>query len=185
LPWETPVTAVYGREVGVSLGLRTELPVAGAGDGGGLDRLDVTPRPVQEAILEAFGQLGFGFRSADLEPGRIGGTGQQLPFRQELELTPSAAYAHAVREIELTFLAAPAAMEVVLEADKRGGRLSPDDDTLIRFTVPHSHGSVAHQDWTTVVGGWVRELVEHRESYGPDAAYGHDRSASGTGPGPV
>ncbi|MDQ1037613.1 sporulation-control protein [Streptomyces sp. V3I8] len=197
LPWETPVTEVYGREVGITLGLRTELSAAGARDdeddpdgggpdgggpdGGGLDRLVVTPRPAQEAILEAFGQLGFGFRSAGLEPGRIGGTGQQLPFRQELELTPSAEYAHAVREIELTFLAAPAAMEVVLEADKRGGRLSAGDDTLIRFTVPHSHGPAAHHDWNTVVDGWVRELVEHRESYGPDAAYGHDRSAPGIG----
>ncbi|WP_328938172.1 sporulation protein [Streptomyces tauricus] len=173
LPWETPVTELYGQELGIALGLRTELSVAGARDKGDLDRLNVAPRPVQEAILEAFGQLGFGFRSADLELGRIGGTGQQLPFYQELELTPSPAYAHAVNEIEVTFLAAPAGMEVVLEADKRGGLFSSGDDTLTRFTV--SHEGVGHQDWNAVVDGWVRQLVEHRESYGPDAAYGHDR----------
>jgi sporulation-control protein len=173
LPWETPVTELYGQELGITLGLRTELSVAGARDKGDLDRLTVAPRPVQEAILEAFGQLGFGFRSADLELGRIGGTGQQLPFYQELELTPSPAYAHAVNEIEVTFLAAPAGMEVVLEADKRGGLLSSGDDTLTRFTV--SHEGVGHQDWNAVVDGWVRQLVEHRESYVPDAAYGHDR----------
>ena len=173
LPWETPVTELYGQELGIALGLRTELSVAGAKDKGDLDRLQVTPRPAQEAILEAFGQLGFGFRSADLERGRIGGTGQRLPFYQELELTPPPAYVHAVNEIELTFLAAPAAMEVVLEADKRGGLLSSGDDALARFTV--SHEGVAQQDWNTVVDGWVRQLVEHRESYGPDAAYGHDR----------
>ncbi|MGW0571763.1 MULTISPECIES: sporulation protein [Streptomyces] len=173
LPWETPVTELYGQELGIALGLRTELSVAGARDKGDLDRLNVAPRPVQEAILEAFGQLGFGFRSADLELGRIGGTGQQLPFYQELELTPSPAYAHAVNEIEVTFLAAPAGMEVVLEADKRGGLFSSGDDTLTRFTV--SHEGVGHQDWNAVVDGWVRQLVEHRESYDPDAAYGHDR----------
>ncbi|MFL1901938.1 sporulation protein [Streptomyces tauricus] len=173
LPWETPVTELYGQELGIALGLRTELSVAGARDKGDLDRLNVAPRPAQEAILEAFGQLGFGFRSADLELGRIGGTGQQLPFYQELELTPSPAYAHAVNEIEVTFLAAPAGMEVVLEADKRGGLFSSGDDTLTRFTV--SHEGVGHQDWNAVVDGWVRQLVEHRESYGPDAAYGHDR----------
>ncbi|WAU78703.1 sporulation protein [Streptomyces sp. Qhu-G9] len=173
LPWETPVTELYGQELGIVLGLRTELSVAGAKDKGDLDRLRVTPRPVQEAILEAFGQLGFGFRSADLELGRIGGTGQQLPFYQELELTPSPAYAQAVAEIELTFLAAPAGMEVVLEADKRGGLSSSGHDALARFAV--SHEGVGHQDWNTVVDGWVRQLVEHRESYGPDAAYGHDR----------
>ncbi|MFE9684632.1 sporulation protein [Streptomyces sp. NPDC006285] len=181
LPWETPVTELYGQELGIVLGLRTELSVAGARDKGDLDRLHVAPRPAQEAILEAFGQLGFGFRSADLERGRIGGTGQQLPFYQELELTPSPAYAHAVNEIELTFLAAPAAMEVVLEADKRGGPLSSGDDALARFTVPHE--GAAHQDWNTVVDGWVRQLVEHRESYGPDAAYGHERPVPGIGTG--
>ncbi|WP_221348468.1 sporulation protein [Streptomyces beigongshangae] len=188
LPWETPVTELYGQDLGIVLGLRTELSVAGARDKGDLDRLRVAPRPVQEAVLEAFGQLGFGFRSADLEYGRIGGTGQQLPFYQELELTPSPAYAHAVDEIELTFLAAPAAVEVVLEADKRGtpfpsgeaGSSGSPGDALARFTVPHE--GAAHQDWNTVVDGWVRQLVEHRESYGPDAAYGHDRPAPGIGP---
>ena len=65
------------------------------------------PLPVQEAILEALGQLGFGFKSADLEYGRIGGTGQQLPFYQEIELTPAPQYATQVNEIELTFLANP------------------------------------------------------------------------------
>ncbi|MER6135168.1 sporulation protein [Streptomyces sp. NPDC001815] len=182
LPWETPVTELYGQELGIVLGLRTELSVAGAKDKGDLDRLHVTPRPAQEAILEAFGQLGFGFRSADLELGRIGGTGQQLPFYQELELTPSPAYAQAVDEIELTFLAAPAGMEVVLEADKRGGLSSCGHDALARFTV--SHEGVGHQDWNTVVDGWVRQLVAHRESYDPDAAYGHDRherSVTGAG----
>ncbi|GAA4965530.1 hypothetical protein GCM10023238_36500 [Streptomyces heliomycini] len=54
----------------------------GARDKGDLDQLNIAPLPAQEAVLEAFGALGFGFRSADLEYGRIGGTGQQLPFYQ-------------------------------------------------------------------------------------------------------
>lgn len=88
VPWETPVTELYGRPLGVVLGVRTELAVADARDRGDLDPLTVRPLPVQEAVLEALGQLGFGFRSADLEHGRIGGTGQRLPFYQEIELTP-------------------------------------------------------------------------------------------------
>lgn len=109
LPWETPVTELYGQSLGIVLGVRTELSVAGAKDKGDLDQLAVGPLPVQEVILEAFGRLGFGFRSADLEYGRIGGTGQQLPFYQEIELTPPPQYAHAVNEIEVTFLATAAA----------------------------------------------------------------------------
>ncbi|MFF9058909.1 sporulation protein [Streptomyces sp. NPDC014882] len=168
LPWETPVTELYGQGLGIVLGVRTELAVAGAKDKGDLDRLAVAPLPAQEAVLEALGQLGFGFRSADLELGRIGGTGQQLPFYQEIELTPAPQYAHQVNEIEVTFLAGPAGMEVVLEADKRGGILSGGHDALTRFTVGH-HDS---RDWNTEVDGWIRRLVEHRASYAPHGAYG-------------
>ncbi|GGX49981.1 sporulation protein [Streptomyces chartreusis] len=169
LPWETPVTELYGQALGVVLGVRTELSVAGAKDKGDLDRLAVGPLPVQEAVLEALGQLGFGFRSADLEYGRIGGTGQQLPFYQEIEITPSPRYAHRVNEIEVTFLAGPAGMEVVLEADKRGGLFSGGHDALTSFTVGH-HDS---RDWNAEVEGWIERLVEHRAPHGSHAAYGH------------
>ncbi|UAX51980.1 sporulation protein [Streptomyces sp. A144] len=169
LPWETPVTELYGQPLGIVLGVRTEVAVAGAKDQGDLDPLTVTPLPAQEAILEAFGQLGFGFKSADLEYGRIGGTGQLLPFYQEIELHPAPQYAHQVNEIELTFLAGPGGLEVVLEADKRGGLLSSGHDALTRVTVGH-HDT---RDWTAEVDGWIRRLLENRSTYGASPAYGH------------
>lgn len=181
LPWETPITELYGQPLGIVLGVRTELAVAGAKDKGDLDQLTVGPLPAQEAILEALGQLGFGFKSADLEYGRIGGTGQQLPFYQEIELNPSPQYAHQVNEIEVTFLANPAGMDIVMEADKRGGFFSEGHDALTRFTV--SHDTVAHQDWNTLVDGWIRQLLEHRAAYGSHAAYGHDSHGHGHGYG--
>ncbi|MFG3288790.1 sporulation protein [Streptomyces sp. NPDC048179] len=188
VPWETPVTELYGQPLGIVLGVRTEVGVAGARDKGDLDPLTIGPLPVQEAVLEALGQLGFGFRSADLEYGRIGGTGQRLPFCQEIELTPAPRYAHAVNEIELTFLASPAGLEVVLEADKRGGPFSSGHDALTRFTVRHE--DVPALDWNGEVDGWIRQLIAHRESYGAHATYGHsehhghdDRHHSGPGLG--
>ncbi|MFF7486811.1 sporulation protein [Streptomyces luteogriseus] len=174
LPWETPVTELHGQSLGVVLGVRTELSVAGAKDKGDLDELTVSPLPVQEAVLEALGGLGFGFKSADLEYGRIGGTGQRLPFYQEIELLPSPRYAQQVNEIELTFLANPGGVEVVLEADKRGGFLSPGHDALTRFTV--SHDGVRQQDWPAIVDGWMRQLAEHRSS-GYGGPVGHDSPA--------
>ncbi|MER6468159.1 sporulation protein [Streptomyces collinus] len=190
LPWETPVTELYGRPLGIVLGVRTEVAVAGARDKGDLDPLAVRPLPVQEAVLEALGALGFGFRSADLELGRIGGTGQRLPFYQEIELTPAPRYAHAVNEIELTFLASPTGVEVVLEADKRGGLFSSGHDALTRFTVRHEDAAVL--DWNSEVDGWIRRLTEHREAYDTHAAYGHapahhgsvDHGHHRSGPGP-
>ncbi|MET9296391.1 sporulation protein [Streptomyces sp. NPDC003077] len=177
LPWETPITELYGQGLGIVLGVRTELAVSGAKDKGDLDPLAVRPLPVQEAVLEAFGQLGFGFKSADLEYGRIAGTGQQLPFYQEIELTPAPKYAHAVNEIEVSFLAHPGGMEVVLEADKRGGMFSAGQDVLSRHTV--SHQDAQRLDWNAEVDGWLYQLVERHTSHaghiphGSPAPYGH------------
>ncbi|WP_167409636.1 sporulation protein [Streptomyces africanus] len=179
LPWETPITELHGRPLGIVLGVRTELSVAGARDKGDLDPLTVGPLPAQEAVLEALGRLGFGFRSADLEFGHIGGTGQRLPFYQEIELAPSPQYADQVNEIEMTFLAHPGGMEVVLEADKRGGFLSGGHDALTRFTVGHQDA----RDWNAEVDGWIRQLVEHRASYGSHSAYGHGDPYAGHGHG--
>ncbi|TXS20370.1 sporulation protein [Streptomyces sp. adm13(2018)] len=178
LPWETPITELYGQGLGIALGVRTELGVAGAKDKGDLDPVAVRPLPAQEAVLEALGQLGFGFESADLELGHIGGTGQQLPFYQEIELTPAPQYAHQVNEIEVTFLAGPAGLDVVLEADKRGGMCSEGHDALTRFTVGH-HG-VERVDWNAEVDGWIRRLVENHGHHATPAS--HDHVAHGGGP---
>ena len=177
LPWETPITELYGQGLGIVLGVRTELAVAGAKDKGDLDQLAVRPLPAQEAILEGLGTLGFGFKSADLELGRIGGTGQQLPFYQEIELAPAPQYAHQVNEIEVTFLANPGGMEVVLEADKRGGLFSGGHDAVSRFTVSH-HG-VEQINWSAEVDGWIRQMVEHRAAFGGHGSYGHGASHHG------
>jgi sporulation-control protein len=165
LPWETPVTELHGQHLGIVLGVRTEVQIAGARDKGDIDPLRVSPLPVQEAVLEALGQLGYEFRSADLELGRIHGTGQQLPFYQEIELAPPAQFAHSANEVELTFLASPAGVEVVLEADKRGGLFSQGHDVVSRHLV--SEADVRSADWVSTVDGWGRALMERHEAHGP------------------
>ncbi|MGW0790748.1 sporulation protein [Streptomyces sp. NPDC002911] len=182
LPWETPVTELYGQDLGIVLGVRTELSVAGARDKGDLDRLTVRPLPAQEAVLEAFGQLGFGFRSADLELGHIRGSGQRLPFYQEIELSPAPQYADRVNEVEVTFLAGADGLEVVLEADKRGGLNSGGGDTVSRFTIG-AH-EVQGRDLAAEIDRWIRALTEARSLYGPLGAHGHgDGPAHHSGPG--
>ncbi|MFG3473946.1 sporulation protein [Streptomyces chengbuensis] len=171
VPWETPVTELHGQALGVVLGVRTELGVAGARDKGDLDLLAVRPLPVQEAVLEAFGQLGFGFRSADIVYGHLGGA---LPFHQEIELTPPPQHARAVDEVEVTFLAGPGGMEVVLRADGRGGLFAGGHDAVGRFTVAHEEAG--HADWNARVGTWLHYLLEHRSS--PVAHGSHGGHAS-------
>lgn len=188
LPWETPVTELHGQPLGPVLGIRTELEIAGARDKGDLDALPVGPLPAQEAVLEAFGQLGYGFRSADLELGHIRGTGQQLPCYQEIEIVPPAGHAQAVNEIEVTFLASPGGLEVVIEADKRAGLLTEGHDTVHRFTA--SHEPLAQADWNARVEGWLKEVLAGHASLAAPSPYGdhhhgghddHRRSGPGAG----
>ncbi|WP_329384430.1 sporulation protein [Streptomyces sp. NBC_01716] len=189
LPWETPVSELHGEPLGIHLGVRTELEVAGAKDKGDFDPFDVRPLPVQEAVLEALGQLGFGFRSADLELGHIRGSGQRLPFYQEIELIPAPAYAHRLNEVEVTFLAHPGGTEVVLEADGRGG--SGVDDAMNRHAV--GLDDPARADWNAVVTGWIDQLAAAHQGYGHqdhgyhghhDHDHGHGaKHGSGSGSG--
>ena len=183
LPWETPITAVYGQHLrGMTMGVRTEVAIAKAVDKGDLDPVEVHPLPIQERILEAFGRLGFQFKNADLEYGRIAGVHQTLPFYQEIEYYPPAQYAHGVNEVELTFVTNPDAVEIVLEFDKRGGMFSGGHDAYGRYTVPHSDADSA--DWAQVVDGWVREAVSQRASFvssygGHGSSHGHRGSGMG------
>ncbi|MBW1598732.1 sporulation protein [Streptomyces sp. JJ38] len=89
---------------------------------------------------------------SDLEKGHIRGTGQKLPFYQEIELHPAPRYAAALNQLEVTFLAGPDGVEVVLEADQRIG-----GDALNLHRVRHE--GVEHRDFTTEVDGWVRDLL--------------------------
>ena len=136
LPWETPVTAVSGQSLhGMVMGVRTEVATAKTVDQGDLDLISIEPLPVQQRILDAFAQLGFVFKGADLEYGQIYGVQQTLPFYQEIEYFPAPQYAHSVSEVELTFVANPHGVEVILEFDKRGGMFSGGHDSYGRYSV--------------------------------------------------
>jgi sporulation-control protein len=173
LPWETPITAVYGQPLrGMVMGVRTEVSVACAVDKGDLDPVQIHPLPVQQRILDAFAQLGFVFKSADLEYGQIAGVHQTLPFYQEIEYFPAQQYAGSLNEVELTFVTNPHAVEVILEFDKRGGMFGGGHDSYGRYTVAHADADTT--DWTQTVDGWIRQALEHRQAmpgYG-QPAYG-------------
>ncbi|MEU8606884.1 sporulation protein [Actinoplanes sp. NPDC048791] len=158
VPWETPVTHLAGKPLaGMTMGVRTELSVAKSVDQGDLDGVEIHPLPAQEKILAAFDRLGFRLRHADVERGGIYGVRQELPFYQEIEYAAPAEYAKSMDEVEVTFVADSAGIEVILEFDKRGGLLREGRDTYARYRV--SHDEVSGVDWVSVVEGWVHEVV--------------------------
>ncbi len=178
VPWETPITDMYGRRLhGMTMGLRTELAVAKAVDKGDLDEVAVHPLPAQERILDAFAQLGFQFKKADLEHGGIYGVNQQLPFYQEIEYYPAPQYAGSINEVEVTFIADPTGVEVILEFDKRGGFLAPGHDAYGRYRVPHAEAETT--DWVSVVQGWVGEAAGRYQGLRGAGGFGHGYPSHG------
>ncbi|GAA3045709.1 hypothetical protein GCM10020229_66200 [Kitasatospora albolonga] len=161
VPWETPVTAVGGQQLrGMVLGVHTELAIDRAVDAGDLDPIVVHPLPVQQAILDAFGRLGFGFRSADLERGHIRNTRQRLPFYQEIEFFAPQQQYPGLNQVELSFVADEHAVDVVLEMDKKGGLFTEGSDTFRSFTV--AHADVNATDWAGYLHQWLHSVGGQR-----------------------
>jgi sporulation-control protein len=174
VPWEAPITEVLGQHLhGMTVGVHTEVEIAGAMDKTDLDQVHIGALPSQQAILDAFARLGFGFKAADLEQGHIAGAGQTLPFYQEIEFYPSAQHAGAISELELTFVTSPHQITVVIEFNKRGGMFSAGHDGISTFVITHD---AAQGDLTAVVDGWLRQALDRHashSSHGSHHGHGH------------
>lgn len=181
IPWETPITAVDGGQLpGMSVGVRTELVIAGAPDPGDMDPILVHPLPSQNAVLTAFGHLGMRFKHADVEAGRLHGVPHQLGFYQEIEFLPPAAYAGRISDVELTFVANPHELYVVLEAGKRGGMFRPSGDVFGHFHMPHQQAEAT--DWAQSINNWLAQVAERGHGmghHGHGKPHGHHGSGVG------
>jgi sporulation-control protein len=137
VPLQCPFTSLDGWHLrGMKVGLRTRVDISGALDPGDLDPVTVLPLPVQRTVLQALAQRGFRFTGADVEKGRV--RGSELPFYQEVEFAPPPDLRGRVNELEVTFLADPGGVEVVLEVDRRGGLLTEGHDAGGRLYFPHA-----------------------------------------------
>ncbi|MCI0384650.1 sporulation protein [Streptomyces sp. CNQ085] len=160
VPWETPITTFMGHHLtGMNIGVTTELAIAKAVDSGDLDPVNVHPLPAQQAILDAFGALGFRFKNADMEQGHIRGTRQKLPFYQEIEFLAPQQY-RGLSQVELSFVADEHEMDVVLEMDKKAGLFSEGSDTYRSFTVGLS--DFQQTDWAADLNQWLAEVGGRR-----------------------
>jgi sporulation-control protein len=144
---------------GMNIGVTTELEIARAVDSGDLDPINVHPLPAQKALLDAFIQLGFRFKNADMERGHIRGTRQKLPFYQEIEFLPPSQY-RGINQVELSFVADEHTMDVVLEMDKKPGLFSEGSDTYRSFQVGlHDFQGT---DWAAYLNQWLSEVGSKR-----------------------
>ncbi|WP_351225094.1 sporulation protein [Streptomyces sp. NPDC002133] len=160
IPWETPITSIAGQQLhGMNIGVTTELEIARALDSGDLDPINVHPLPAQQAVLDAFIQLGFRFKSADMERGHIRGTRQRLPFYQEIEFLPPQQY-RGLNQVELTFVADNREMDVVLEMDKKPGLFSQGSDSYRAFQVDLHNFQAT--DYAAYLNQWLADVGGRR-----------------------
>jgi sporulation-control protein len=163
VPWETPFNVIGGQQLPKCfVGVRTELEIARSVDKADVDPIAVYALPAHERLLSAFTQLGFRFKGADFEKGRV--TGSQLPFYQEIEFYSAPQFAHSINELEVTFVTRNTDMDVILEVDKKGGFLTESTDQLSRFNVQYAQ--IDTFDWTGALNHHVAQMSQRRGLFG-------------------
>lgn len=136
LPWETPVTVVPGLVRAAKVWLQTGLAIDDAVDASDRDELRIVPLPAMRHVMAAIEAAGFRPKSADMEQGQLRGRGFQstIGCYQEIEYRPSGlSVGWRVKEIELSFVARPDQLHLVIEVDR-----SFAGDSFLSISVPHS-----------------------------------------------
>ncbi|MCX4780310.1 sporulation protein [Streptomyces sp. NBC_01264] len=83
LPWEMPLTHALGAPItGGRAAVRTELEVDKAVDQGDFDEIEVHALPAQDAILQAYTDLGFRLREAEVKIGFLPELAPRMESRQ-------------------------------------------------------------------------------------------------------
>ncbi|RRO15132.1 SpoOM family protein [Saccharopolyspora rhizosphaerae] len=144
-PLETPITFYGGRHLpGGEVAVRTRLEISGAVDATDTDPIGIGALPAQHVLLHAVEHLGFRLHRVDCEAGHLRGTRQTLPFYQEVEFHGSPHYPR-LKQLEVTFIAGPDGLDVVLEGDKKAGLITSGRDLSHRLSVDHQ--TVSQVDW--------------------------------------
>ncbi|MFJ6197139.1 sporulation protein [Micromonospora sp. NPDC092111] len=158
LPWETPITIFDGVPLmSLRTGLRTEVSVDPDLDQGAMVPVFVHPLPSQQHVLAALDTLGFAMRQAGLVRSRLPGVEQTLPVHQRLGYWVAPLYAGPITELELTFVANSAGLEVLVWLDRRQSLAGISHQSISRFRIWHTGAD--QRDWVTVVDGWLREAI--------------------------
>ena len=140
--------------------VHTGLDISGAIDPGDADGIQVSPHPLQQAVLSAAQNLGFTLRQVENEyaPRK----GAPLPFVQQLEFRPGGRYAGRVEELELVFkLHGDDALDVLVELDRSAGGIGGLLESALEMNERVSRLSVTRSDAERgAVEGMLAQLID-------------------------
>lgn len=149
VPWDCPLSFDV-----VDIAVRTELELPFAFDPIDLDPVRIAPLPAQQHILDCLHAMGFQIHGSNLELGCLDGVPIESGFYQEILL--GTAGRPRLRGLELTFVATPEHLHVVLEADRRVPLLS-DPDVFGRFVMEHDN--LGEIDWCALLDSWLSRIA--------------------------
>lgn len=156
-PWDTPITFYNDRHLpGTSVAVRTRVDVDGGFDAADTDPVGIGALPAQHVLLAAVEAWGFPLRHADVEVGRVDRIPQRLPFFQEIEFGPTPRFPN-LNQLEVTFLADPHGMYVVLEADKNAMLFAPSRD--VQDAIRVDFATFEQVNWVEVISERLQRLA--------------------------
>jgi sporulation-control protein len=165
-PFSAPITVIYGQALpGISVGVRTEVSVAGGSAKTDFDPAGVEPSAIHQQILDALGTIGCRFVRNELRPGSLAGLTppvvQSITFYAPVpEGQPVGPH---IPQLVFSFAGDALALSVVAEVASRPGngdqhRVTPADLETVS------------PSFVETVDGWVRRALERLNQPAPAVA---------------
>lgn len=158
LKWESPLSEVKGQEVGVFLGLNTEVDAEGVKSQTDDDLVRVTSTPLHDAVFDAFAAEGYALRTSRAVPGLIPDTEYHVYLVQSFLLVDQSPNGEKrPQNLELVFRANPVGCEIYLRTgdlrEKHWERKKP----ALRYVA--AHHDVGRVDFQAEVRRWISEVT--------------------------
>lgn len=153
LPAHTPFTVLYGQPIpGVTVGVRTEVAVAGGSGKTDFDPVAVAAPAVPQHVIDALGTIGCRFVRHELRP-----AGQAITFYAPVP--NGQPVGPHIPQLTFVFSADPHGASITTELASRPG-------TGQVHAIPPADQSI---DWVPLVDGWVTALLASAPSAAPGA----------------
>ncbi|GGY31812.1 hypothetical protein GCM10010363_10980 [Streptomyces omiyaensis] len=156
LGWETPVNDLRGQDLGVVIGISTEVDAAGVKAQTDMDPVRIEALPLHEAVLDAFVAEGYAVDGAQVHGTTIPDVERHLYAWQGFRLTRPEATEDRLREVELTFHTNAVGSEIFLRKYATG-KYWENKPPALRYVA--AHHEVGARDFTADARQWLGELT--------------------------
>ncbi|GEB57655.1 sporulation protein [Streptomyces gardneri] len=157
LKWETPLSEVRGQQLGVHLGLNTEVEAEGVKAQTDDDPVRITGTPLHEAVFDAFAGEGYALEGSRVFTGYIPRTEYHVYLVQGFLLVDRSGGEGRPKELELTFRANPVGCEIYLRRAALGTQYWEKKPPALRYVA--AHHDLGRVDFAEEVRRWISEVT--------------------------